>query len=130
MKETMTPQKIESTTLPQTAEEPRMLRPTVDIFEVPDGLAVVADLPGVDKSDVDIRVEKDILTIRGTVRPQMPGEMLYREYDLLSYFRQFQLTDEVDQDKIKAEMKHGVLTVHLPKAEKAKPKRISVNVAT
>ncbi|MEN6637320.1 MAG: Hsp20/alpha crystallin family protein [Clostridiaceae bacterium] len=111
-----------------TREEERTVRPAVDIFEVSDGLGVVVDMPGVKKEDVDIRVENDILTITGKAHSELPGDSLYTEYGLGSYFRQFQLSEHVDQENIRAEMKHGVLTLRLPKAEKAKPRKISVNV--
>jgi len=116
------------TSVPVARGEGRTLRPEVDIFEMSDGLGVVVDMPGVRKEDLDIRVENDILTIAGKAASQTPGNPLYREFELGTYFRQFQLSEHVDQDKIKAELKHGVLTLHLPKAEKAKPKKITVNV--
>jgi len=129
MRETTVPEKRE-VPVPETREETRTLTPPVDIFEVDDGLAVVADLPGVDKETLDVRVENDVLTIAGKVNPDTKGTEVYREFELANYFRQFQLNEQVDQEKIHAEMKFGVLTIHLPKAEKAKPKKISVNVAS
>lgn len=114
--------------VPQTREEERTVRPDVDIFEMVDGLGVVVDMPGVKKEDIDVRVENDILTISGKAKSELPGNPLYSEYRLGNYFRQFQLGEHVDQEKIRAEMKHGVLTLHLPKAEKAKPKKITVNI--
>lgn len=110
----------------ETREERLTVAPPVDIFEVEDGLAVVADLPGVDREAVDIRVENDLLTIQATVNRPMPGEAVYSEYALANYFRQFRLSDRVDTEKIHAELKHGVLTIHLPKAEAHKPRRITV----
>jgi len=129
MKETTVPEKREDK-LPETREETRTLVPPVDIFEVADGLAVVVDLPGVEKGDVDVHVEDDVLTISGKVANEAPGDALYREFHLSNYFRQFQLSETVDQEKIRAELKSGVLSIQLPKAEKAKPKKISVNVAS
>jgi len=114
---------------PVTREESRFLIPPVDIFEKDDGLIVVADLPGVDKENVDIRVDNGILTIQATVRRETRGEGLYNEFALLDYFRQFQISDRIDQEKIKAELKNGVLTITLQKAEKAKPRQIQVNMA-
>lgn len=109
-------------------EEARTLLPAVDIFDHGDELVVVADLPGVKKDDIDIRVENNVLTIRGNVQPEDHGGYILREYHLRPYFRQFQLGEHVDQERIRAEMKYGVLTIGLPKAEKAKPKQIQVNV--
>ncbi len=105
------------------------LQPAVDIFEVDEGLAVIADLPGVNKEDVAVSVHDGVLTIRGAVKRSAPGEEIYSEFDLLNFFRQFQLNDEVDQDNIKADMKFGVLTVRLPKKDAAKPKRIDIRVS-
>ncbi len=129
MKEKTVPEKQEAH-VPETREESRTLTPPVDIFEVPDGLAVVVDLPGVDKVGVDVRVENDTLTIQGNAQAAAPGDAVYREFELANYYRQFQLNEEVDQEKIRAEVRAGVLTIHLPKAEKAKPKTIQVNVAS
>lgn len=130
MKETTVPAKQENkeTAAAATREESRMLVPPVDIFEVEDSLAVIVDLPGVDKERVDISVDNNILTIKGTVEPHEQGEPLYREFQLRNFFRQFELSDQIDQEKIHAEMKNGVLTLRLPKAEKAKPKRVNINV--
>ena len=133
MKEQTVPTKTDTQTQPQvpeTREEERTLIPPVDIFEIEEGLAVIVDLPGVAKDAVDVHVENDVLTIKGTPRTDGAGESTYREFDLVPYYRQFQLGEQVDQEKIRAEMKYGVLTIHLPKAEKAKPKKISVNVGS
>ena len=111
-----------------TREESRFQIPPVDIYEDKDGLTVIVDMPGVDKENADVRVDNNILTIQGTVKPQAKGEGIYNEFLLLDYFRQFELSDFVDQSKISAELKHGALTIHLPKQEKAKPKQISVSV--
>lgn len=118
---------------PQTAMEgtrtrERYVTTPVDIYETSEGLVVMADMPGVDQDALDIRVDNHVLTLRGVARHRAPGEPIYREYELMNYFRQFELSDRVDESKISAELKHGVLTVHLPKAEEAKPRRINVQV--
>lgn len=111
-----------------TRDETRYMAPPVDIYETQNALVVVADLPGVNKNNVDIRVEDNILTIKGRA-DYTPHETLVRgEFGLEGYYRQFQLSDEVDQEKISAEAKNGVLTIKLAKAEKSKPKKISVSV--
>jgi HSP20 family protein len=101
----------------------------VDIYENQDGLVVMADLPGVPKNNLDVRVENNVLTIQGRPADKSPGEQVYREYELVNFFRQFELSDRVDQAKISAELKHGVLTLHLPRAEEAKPKKIDIKVS-
>jgi HSP20 family protein len=111
-----------------TRDDAIYIAPPVDIFENEDSLIVVVDMPGVDKGGVDIRVEDDILTIKGNAKYAQPSNVLRQEFTLQNYYRQFQLSDEVDQNKISAESKNGVLTIALPKAEKAKPKQIKVKV--
>ncbi|MFO7973308.1 MAG: Hsp20/alpha crystallin family protein [Candidatus Hydrogenedentota bacterium] len=131
MKEGTVPEKTQQREpeVPDTREESRTLVPPVDIFENKDGLVVVADLPGVKKEAADVRVENGILTLKAAAKSELPGEPLRHEYQLRNYFRQFQLSEEVDQEKIKAEMKHGVLIINLPKREETKPKQISVQVS-
>jgi HSP20 family protein len=111
-----------------TRDETLYIAPPVDIFETEEALTVVADLPGVSKDDVDIRVEDNVLTIKGKADYTLQAGAVREEFDLQGYYRQFKLSDEVDQSKISAETKNGVLTITLPKAEKTKPKRIKVNI--
>ena len=112
--------------LPATRESELYMSPAVDIFETADGLTVLADVPGVSKDGLDINVDDKILTIRGTVSPSKRENIISEEFCLMNYFRQFRLSDEVDQAKIKAKLDQGVLTLELPKAERAKPRRIEV----
>ena len=113
----------------ETRSQERYVTHPVDIYETAQGLVVKADLPGVAKEDLDLRVENSQLTIRGRANHAVRGEPLYREYELVHFFRQFELTDSVDQEKISADLKNGVLTLSLPKAEEAKPRRIEVQVS-
>jgi len=112
-----------------TREDTRYLIPPVDIYETEEGLVVKADMPGVTRENLEIRVDDGILTLSGKPTNGLPGASVLQEYELLNFYRQFQLSDAVDQEKIEAELKHGVLTLHLPKAEAVKPKRIEVKVA-
>jgi HSP20 family molecular chaperone IbpA len=112
-----------------TRADERYLIPPVDIFATKEGLTVVADLPGVDRSALDIRVAEGILTIEGRSAHAAPGTPVAREYELLNFFRQFELPDGVDAEKISADLKHGVLTLRLPKKEAAKPRKIEVRTA-
>jgi HSP20 family protein len=113
----------------ETRSQEQYVTPPVDIYETTEGLVVKADLPGVAKENLDVRVENNLLTIRGKSAHVAPGEPIYREYELVNFFRQFELNERVDQAKISADLKHGVLTLQLPKAEEAKPRRIDVKVA-
>jgi HSP20 family protein len=112
----------------ETRSQETYITPPVDIFETAEGLVVKADLPGVSKDALDIRVENNLLTIRAGASHVAPGDPVYREYGLANFFRQFELNERVDQSRISAEFKNGVLTLTLPKAEEAKPKRIDVRV--
>ena len=107
----------------------RHLRPPVDIYDTPEALVLMADLPGVSKENLDVRVDDKMLTIQAKAEDAVPGDPIYREFELGSFFRQFELGEEIDTQRINAELKHGVMTLTLPKAEKAKPKQIEVKVS-
>jgi HSP20 family protein len=113
----------------ETRSQERYVTPPVDIYETSEGLVVKADLPGVPREGLDVRVENNLLTIRGETAHAARGEPVVREYALQNFFRQFELNERVDQQKISAELQHGVLTLHLPKAEEAKPRRIEVKLS-
>jgi HSP20 family molecular chaperone IbpA len=100
--------------------------PLTDIFEEENGLYLKVDLPGVDKDGLKIRVENSILTIEGHIEANKERDYLFREFEPSNYFRQFELTDSVDQGNIEAELKNGVLSLYLPKAEELKPRTIDV----
>jgi HSP20 family protein len=118
---------------PQSREETRSqvnyVAPPVDIYETADGLIVKADLPGVAKDKLNVRVENNLLTIQGEAAHFAPGDVIYREYGLVNFFRQFELNERVDQSKISAELNHGVLALSLPKAEEAKPKKVDIKIS-
>jgi len=99
----------------------RVYTPSVDIIERKSDIMVTADMPGVDDKSVDITLEKNVLTIYGTVDADIPeNHKLYiSEYGVGDYQRSFTLTDEVDKDRIQATMKNGVLKLVLPKAAAA-----------
>jgi len=105
--------------------------PQVDIFETPDELRVLADMPGVPPDGVNVHLEGDELTIEGHVRPdEYEGlKPLHVEYGVGGYFRRFTLGETIDRDGIKAEMRNGVLALRLPKVEQAKPRKITVQAA-
>ena len=107
----------------------RFFVPTTDIFETEQALSLIVEMPGVDKSKVDVSVEDGVLTIEGQIDFSKYEGMqpVYTEYNIGHYRRSFSLSNKIAQDKIAAEMQDGVLTLVLPKAEEAKPRRISVS---
>lgn len=111
-----------------TRAQERYIQPPVDIYETPDGLVLLADLPGVEPNDLSVRLEDNILTIQAKPKHLITAEPIYREFELVNFFRQFELSDQVDQEKITARLNHGVLVLELAKAEKAKPRQITVQV--
>ncbi|RMD60029.1 MAG: Hsp20/alpha crystallin family protein [Nitrospirae bacterium] len=106
----------------------RMYAPDVDIIQKDDNIILIADMPGVDEKSVDITLEKDILTIRGEVKMDIPEnyKIVYAEFGVGDYLRSFTLPDDIDRDKIQATVKNGVLKLIMPKAETAKAKKITV----
>lgn len=100
--------------------------PRVDILETEHELVMFADMPGVKQGGVDVRFENDELTIHG--RRIADGRQAFhlRESEPGDYFRSFRIAERLDGDKIRAELKNGVLSLHLPKAEAAKPRKIAV----
>lgn len=104
--------------------------PNVDIYETQEGLWLWADMPGVDDGSLEIHVADDVLSIEGRVTLQEYDNLnpVYTEYNVGNYSRRFSLSSEIDSEHIKARMTNGVLELELPKAERAKPRRITVSV--
>jgi HSP20 family molecular chaperone IbpA len=107
------------------------LTPPVDVIEDAAGITLYADLPGVPRDKLGLRIDSDTLTIEGEVALPLPQEMTpsHAEVQLAHYRRAFTLSKELDADKISAEFAHGVLRVRIPKAEHAQPRKIQVAVA-
>ena len=116
-------EKKEETTIPA-----RVFLPNADIYETPNELKVVLEMPGIEKDNVEINLEDDILRVQGRLDLSKYSGLqpLYTEYNVGHYARSFQLSSRIDQSKIAAEMKNGVLSLTLPKAEEAKPRTIQV----
>jgi HSP20 family protein len=101
--------------------------PRVDIYETEEELVLLADLPGVLPGDVDLRYEKGELLLHGRAKPRHEGKTgVLREYGEGDFYRVFTIHESIDSSRIKAEFTSGVLTVHLPKAEAARPRQIQV----
>ena len=113
----------------QEATRPtRAFLANADIFETEDALTVVLEMPGVDRDNIDVSVENGLLTVEGKINVNKYEGLrpLYSEYNIGPYRRSFRISNRVDQDKIRAEMRDGVITLVLPKAEAAQPRRIEV----
>lgn len=118
----------------QLVEKPmrrRIFSPRVDIFEANEDVMLVAEMPGVDEEGIDITLEKRTLTIRGTASErELDGyKAAYLEHPIGDYERSFVLSEDVDRDNIQATIKNGLLTVVLPKAERAKLRKIAVKTS-
>ena len=117
----------------KTSTEPtmpgRLFSPRVDIFEDEETLTIVADMPGVPSDNLAIDLREDVLTISGVPFVSVPEKEAYllQEFETGKYFRQFTLSEVIDQTKIKAALTHGVLRVTLPKVGPAKPRKIQIS---
>ncbi|MDR2442609.1 MAG: Hsp20/alpha crystallin family protein [Deltaproteobacteria bacterium] len=101
--------------------------PLVDIWENDQGLTVIADMPGVAADGLNIDLRDNVLTILGkVVEDKTERKIISREYEIGDYFRQFSLSEQIDQEKITAAVKDGVLTLTLPKLAPAQPRKITV----
>ena len=114
-----------------TAEQIRpgpVFTPAVDIYETQGALTLLADMPGVDPKDLKIDLRDGVLTLSALPepRPQAKEEVLLQEYEPGGYYRQFTLSDAIDQARIEASLKDGVLRLVLPKVEAVKPRQITV----
>ena len=114
----------------ESPETPALL-PPVDVIEDAGGITLYADLPGVPKDKLNVRVDGEQLVIEGDIALEVPKDMeaTHVEVALPRYRRVFTLSKELDTERMSAELDHGVLKVHIHKAEHAKPRRIDVQVA-
>ena len=106
------------------------LWPPVDVIEDSSGITLYADLPGVPRDKLSLRVDGDTLAIEAELALAVPQgmEASHAEVNLARYRRAFTLSKELDADKVSAELQHGVLRVRIPKAEHAQPRKIAVSV--
>ncbi len=116
---------------PQKRVLRRTVTPDVDVFENGDEILVVADVPGVSRAAIDVRVERGTLTLETKAPPegQEEGTALAREYGVYDFARSFRIPEGIDAAAVRAEVKHGTLTVHLPKAAASKPRKIAVSAS-
>jgi HSP20 family protein len=116
-------EKREEATIPA-----RVFVPSADIYETQDALTVILEMPGVEKNNVTVGVEGGLLTVEGRLdlSKYQSLQPLYIEYNIGHYSRSFQISSKIDQGKIEAALKDGVLSLTLPKVQEAKPRTISV----
>lgn len=111
----------------KTRQNNQYISPAVDIYETKEDLTLVADMPGLDEESLEITIDQGVLTVQGKA-PAGAGDFQYREFSMAGYWRQFVLPDTFDAEKAQAAINQGVVTLKIPKAEAAKPKRIEVTV--
>jgi HSP20 family protein len=106
----------------------RYFVPSTDIYETEDALTVVMEVPGVEKKDITVKLENDVLRVEGQINfSKYAGmEPVYTEYNVGHYARAFSLSNKIDQNDISAQLDDGVLTLTLKKAKEARPRRIEI----
>lgn len=124
-------EKAELSSMTEQTKPGLVFTPDVDIFETEKGLTLLADMPGVKVKDLNIDLRENVLTLDGDVKkPEGENEVdLLTEYRTGKYYRQFNLSEIIDQTKIEAKMTDGVLRLTLPKVEAAKPRKINIKVS-
>ena len=124
-------EKVEEPQVPHTEQTRggQFYRPHVDILEQEDELLLLADMPGLRSEDIELSFEDRQLTIHGHVRPRQEGQTRYllQEYGIGDFYRTFQVSEQIDPERIHASYTDGVLMLHLPKVEAARPRKIAVN---
>lgn len=126
MNTTVEPAKHENAPAQQTARN--YVAPEVDIFETKDGYVLQADIPGVNRTGLDIILDNNQLTIIGHRAPaDVKAELRHRESSAADYRRVFELDPAIDTAKIDAKVDQGVLTIHLPKSERVKPRKVTAS---
>ncbi len=103
--------------------------PATDIYETEDKLMVVMEMPGVEKKNVNIQLEKNELTVEGHIDSEKYAQIhpVYTEYNIGHFSRSFRLSSEIDQERIEAKVADGVLALYLPKLQEATPRRIKIS---
>jgi HSP20 family protein len=125
----MTNSNVTQNAQPSAGEEAALI-PAVDIFEDGQGITLKADLPGVSRERLSIQVDKDTLSIEGDVQIDIPDgtEPLYADLRATRFRRSFTLSQELETDRISAQLNNGELTVHVPKRAEVQPRKIEVKV--
>jgi len=127
-KEIQVKEKQEAAT-PEQTRPGAVFTPAVDIFETDADITLLADMPGVTSKDLTIDLRDNVLTLSGDIAPfeNADEQDILIEYEVGKYYRQFTLSDIIDQSRIEAKLNDGVLRLRLPKAEKAQPRKIEIS---
>lgn len=112
----------------EKTQEQISVSPPVDIYEAGDRLMMLMELPGVSKDKIQIKVDNGIISVSGESNIPIGGDLRYVEFKPCKYNRVFELSAEIDQEKITADYKQGILYLNMPKHEKAKPREITINL--
>ncbi|MFO7605437.1 MAG: Hsp20/alpha crystallin family protein [Desulfurivibrionaceae bacterium] len=113
-------------TTPESRHQLPAFAPAVDIYENEDEILLHADMPGVDKGDITVNIDNGTLTISGTRNLEVSGAISWEEFGDVEFFRSFSVPQTIEVAKVHAELKDGVLRLHLPKSEAAKPRLIEI----
>jgi HSP20 family molecular chaperone IbpA len=103
--------------------------PSVDIYENEDEILLHADMPGVVKENISVDIDNGTLSISGVRKLETKGAATYEEFSDIEYVRSFSVPQAIDVERVEAELKNGVLKLHLPKSEAAKPRQIEIKTA-
>ena len=114
---------------PTNGRPEHYVSPPVDIYERATGFVLVADLPGVSHDNLEVSVANHVVTIKGHVTQRTPGKERYQEFEPVSLLRRFRLDSAFDTERVEAELRNGVLRLHIPKAEAVMPRQIDIRVA-
>lgn len=121
--------KVEETkTWEDALEKESWVAPLIDIYETNDDFFLVANMPGVSREDVKVKIEEGDLIIMGRInfKDEISRKYILKEIDSSNFYRKFKLSESVDEEKIDAKLENGRLTIHLPKVERVKPKTIEI----
>ena len=122
-------QELKSTAAEHLQDAGTAYTPEVDVYVNQDEMVFAVDMPGVEKGGVNIEInENNILIIQAKNSQAEPENQVLRQFNIGNYFRAFQIGEEFDKDKMAGKLENGLLEIHIPKKEEAKPKRININV--
>jgi HSP20 family molecular chaperone IbpA len=111
---------------PELTEQLQRVAPAVDIYENEDEILLFADMPGATKNDITVNIDNGKMVLSGFRKLESSGAVSWEEFGPVQYRRTFSVPQTIDIDKVNAELKDGVLRLHLPKSEAAKPKQIEI----